>query len=82
MAEPLAVEQETYEQHLAAWRQDKVGKFVLIKGNEVVGFFDTLAEAFDEGARRFGLDDFFVDQIRPEGVTNVTFVGQYHFQVH
>lgn len=82
MAEPLAVEREIFQQSLASWRRDKIGKFVLIKGDDVIGFFDTLNEAFDEGAKRFGLEDFFVDQIRPENVTNVTFVGQYHFQVH
>ena len=82
MAEPLAVESRTFEQNLPDWRLKHVGKFVLIKGTEVVGFFDSLDSAANEGFKRFGVQDFFIDQVRPESVTNVTFLGQYHFQVH
>ena len=80
MGDPLTIERETFEKNLAAWRDDKLGQYVLIKGDQVIGFFTSMAEAFDEGAQRYGLEDFFVDQIRPDEVTNVAFVGQYHYQ--
>jgi hypothetical protein len=82
MSEPLTTERRTFEVRLQEWRQEHVGEFVLIKGDEVVGFYGSLADAFAEGMRRYGLEDFFIDQIRPQDVTNVTFIGQYHFQVH
>lgn len=39
------------------------GKFVLIKGHELLGVFDTADAAVSEGARRFGADSFLVRQI-------------------
>ena len=42
------------------------GKFVLIKGEEIIGVFNTIEEALSEGARRFGLQSFLVREIRQE----------------
>lgn len=51
---PLAEESETYrrevERLLAEGRE---GKFVLIRGTELVGFYDTFEEASREGTRRY-----------------------------
>jgi hypothetical protein len=82
MTETLASERSVFEQHLEEWRADKVGQFVLIKGAEVIGFYPTVGEATTDGFRRFGLEDFFVDQIRPNTITNVTFLGRHVYQVH
>ena len=43
-----------------------LGRFVLIHGDELVGVFDTDAEALVEGARRFGREAFLVRQVRDE----------------
>ncbi len=40
------------------------GRFVLIKGEEVVGVWDTRREAVDAGWARFGLVPIMVHQIR------------------
>lgn len=47
--------EELVSQHL--------GKFVLIKEEEVVGVYNKIEEALAEGARRFGMQPFLVRQI-------------------
>jgi hypothetical protein len=42
-----------------------LGKFVLIKGDEVVGIYDTYADALQIGYDRFKLEPFLVKQIAP-----------------
>lgn len=39
------------------------GKFALIKGEEFLGSFDTASNAYAEGVRRFGRDEFLVKRI-------------------
>lgn len=39
------------------------GKFALIKGEELVGVFDTPANAYDEGVKRFGREPFMIKRI-------------------
>ncbi len=39
------------------------GQFVLIKGDQVIGFFEDDSEAIREGRRRFGLVPILVKQI-------------------
>ena len=40
------------------------GKFVLIRGEEVVNFFPSYVAATTEGYKRFGLEDFLVQEIQ------------------
>lgn len=42
-----------------------VGKFVLIKGPDVVGTYETYEDALKVGFDRFGLDAFLVKRIAP-----------------
>jgi hypothetical protein len=41
------------------------GKFVLIKGEEVVGVYDSYEDALKFGYEKFGLDPFLVKRIAP-----------------
>jgi hypothetical protein len=43
-----------------------LGRFVLIHGADLIGVFDTDAQAVAEGARRFGRESFLVRQVREE----------------
>jgi hypothetical protein len=70
--EPLSQERSIFEANLAEWRAAHLGQYVLIKDATVIGFYNSLDEAFGEGTRRFGLDPFFVKQIHPEDVVNVS----------
>lgn len=72
----LASERVFFDAHLEEWRQTHLGSFVLIHADEVIGFFDSLSTAFDEGTKRFGLQPFFVQQIAPQDGVNVSLFGQ------
>lgn len=74
----MELERETqiYTAHLDEWRQSHLGKFVLIKGEEVVGFFSSLNDAFSRGTDRFGLDEFFIKQITPLDTVNISLFGR------
>lgn len=72
----LAHERVLFDTHLEEWRRTHLGLFVLIHADEVVGFFDSLSAAFDEGTSRFGLKPFFVQQVAPRDGVNVSFFGR------
>ena len=76
MNDKLTVEKSIFEKHLEEWQVTKLGKFVLIKGENVIGIYDGLQEAFKEGVKRFGLDDFFIEQILPPDSVNISFIGR------
>ncbi len=62
-ARVLDTEVAYYEAHRAELLQRGRGKFVLIKGSEEIGIFDTDLDAYREGARRFGRAPMFIHQI-------------------
>jgi hypothetical protein len=59
----FARELAAYERHRAVLEREHRGKFVLIRGDELIGVFERSAEASAEGVRRFGLDKFMVHEI-------------------
>ena len=59
----LSREQAVYEANLPRWLQEHEGAHVLIKGDEVVGFYETRDEALAAGYARFGVVPLFVKQI-------------------
>ena len=61
---PLQKEIETYNAKLPELL-GSIGKFVLIKGTEVEGVYDTYADALKIGYERFKLEPFMVKQIAP-----------------
>ena len=60
--EELIEESRTYETHVSEWASHE-GEFVLIRGSEVIGFFETYEEALSQGYQRFGLVPFFVKKV-------------------
>ncbi len=60
---PLAEELRTFERRKAEMLQTARGRFVLIKGDEIVGFYDDNETALDEGYRRFRLTGFLVQRV-------------------
>lgn len=63
MNDKLAQEIATFEKHRADLEKSHPGKFVLIKGDEVLGTFDTFENAAAEGVRLFPKEDFLIRQI-------------------
>jgi hypothetical protein len=59
-----------FEKNLSAWLERHTGRVALVKGRELVGFFDDEEQAIAEGARRFGLQSFLVRRVErvPEAV--------------
>ena len=59
----LVQELETYYTHKAELLGEAEGKFVLIKGERIVGIYETEKEAFDEGLRRFRMTGYLARKI-------------------
>jgi hypothetical protein len=65
--EPLAAEWNTYRRQIGRWlTEGREGTHVLLKGEEVLGFFDTFEAACAEGVKRYLTESFFVHPIRTE----------------
>jgi hypothetical protein len=78
MASELMLQREgdIFAAHLEEWRRDHLGEFVVIKGNDVVGFYPQLDAAFADATRRFGLEEFLLRQIIPGDAVNVSVYGR------
>lgn len=63
MSEPLAEERKYFHQCQAEWKKAHSGKFVLVKGKELVGTYNHAEDAVAEGARRFGAEPFLVRSV-------------------
>jgi hypothetical protein len=61
---PLALEWDTFRQELGRLIQDgHEGKHVLIKGNQIIGIWDSYEGALEEGYRRFPFQPIAVQLI-------------------
>jgi len=62
----MALEKElaTYNRKLQELKAQHEGKFVLIKGDEIVDTFSSYDDAIKAGYAKFSLEPFFVKQIR------------------
>ena len=80
----MALEQElrTYEANVDKWTE-QTGKFVLIRGEEVVEFFTAYEDAIQAGYKKFGLEPFLVKQINAVGAAQcITRYVQPYSTVH
>jgi Family of unknown function (DUF5678) len=62
----LEEEREYYEQNLGDWLHHYPGKYVAVVGKDVLGFFDTIDDALQAGARQVGLNSFLVRRVQEE----------------
>ena len=56
MKNPLERELRIFAKHKPEWIEEHQGKFVLIKDDKVLGFFDTELEAVNCGFQKCGYD--------------------------
>jgi hypothetical protein len=61
----LDTELETYKTLLPRLLVEQ-GKFALIKGKDLIGTFESYADALKVGYDRFGMDHFLVKKISPD----------------
>ena len=74
---PLEHEIETYRRELRRLiAAGEAGRFVLIKGEQVVGIWDTQAQALEAGRQQFGLEAIAVKRIDPRDVDLFARMGQ------
>ena len=59
----LVTEMRTFDARRADFERTYSGKFIVIKGEEVVGAWDTLSAAADEAVRRFGRGPYLIRQV-------------------
>ena len=59
----LGEEAKTYQDHKAELVAKNEGKYVLIKGDEIIGIFDTHEEALTRGYQDFLGEPFFAHKI-------------------
>jgi hypothetical protein len=60
----FAAELDVFEQHREEWSASHPGKFVVIQGDKVGGFFSSYAEALRAGLDKFDVArDFLVKQV-------------------
>lgn len=58
------METAVYESRKAEWLKSHREEFVLIRGEDVVGFFPSFRDAYLAGVERYGTDvDFLVKQV-------------------
>ena len=55
-----------FEKHRREFLQKAPGKFALVKGEELHGFFDTDEAAYEAGVETFGLESFLIKQVLEE----------------
>jgi len=63
MTQLLDTEWETYKHHREELLGQAEGKYVLIRGDEIVGIFNSKGDAIAQGYERFGNVPFLVKEI-------------------
>ena len=63
MAASLEVEREFYAAHETEWMALHSGRFVVVKGERLLGTFDSMGEALAAGAAAFGTQSFLVRRL-------------------
>jgi len=68
MIMPIVLEKEynLFLNRLKEFLPDHHDQFVLIKGKDVVGFYDSYETALTEGLKRFGNVPFFIKEVKEE----------------
>lgn len=57
-------ELKTYDVHLAELLADDEGRYTLIRGEAILGTYDTYKDALQAGYEKCGLDPFLVKRIQ------------------
>jgi hypothetical protein len=75
----LAAEIRAYEEKLPEMEKTFPGKFVVFKGNEFIGAWDTLNSAAAEAVARFGRGPYLIRQV---GAPRPTLPASVFFRQH
>lgn len=64
-ANPLAAEFQYFLDHQAELSEKHFGKFVVIKGQQVLGVYDDRLDAYEQTAREHAVGTFLIQQCLP-----------------
>ena len=80
MSETLDLEIAVYDRERERLEREHRGKFALVRGDELVGTFDTFQAAADEAVRRFGRGPYLICHISDEklGISPAVLYGITH----
>jgi hypothetical protein len=71
MAIALQQEYDFFLAHIDEFMKTHLNEFVIIKGQQVVGFFSSYEKALREGLSRFGATTpFFIEEVKKEEVVH------------
>lgn len=59
----LEEERQFYNEHHEEWISSHRGEVALVKGRELIGFFEDESEALAEGGRKFRGENFLVRRV-------------------
>ncbi len=60
----LTAELELYEAHKSEWLRTNRDEFVVVKGNDLLGFFVAFHDAYRAGVEKYGINaDFLVKRV-------------------
>jgi len=62
-AKKLATEWRFFEENRERFVEEAEGKYALVKGRKIFGFFESERDALDAGYRRFGQPPFLVKRV-------------------
>lgn len=68
-ARMLATETAFFDRNRESFAERYPGRYLLIRGESLVGHFDTFEAAVDEGARRFGRGPFLARRVGEDAPT-------------
>ena len=66
MSIALEKEYNLFLSHLNEFLPDHLDQFVLIKENDVIGFYESYEKALKEGLQHFGNVPFFIKEVKKE----------------
>ena len=70
MSIALKQEYKFFISHLAEFSKDHLHQFVVIKGEKIIGFFNSYEKALRDGLSRFGTTTpFFIEEVKNEEET-------------
>lgn len=79
MKEKLQKESAMYESKKKEWAKTHNHEFVLIHGDNVIGFYLDFNTAFKAAIDKFGpLEDFFIEEVLDHIPTNFAFLASDH----
>ena len=72
----LLAEAEYFEQHRQEFCREHAGRYAVVKGSKVLGFYKTPEAAYEAGAEAYGIEPFLLRRVsRKESPLDYVFIN-------